>query len=87
MPIFRVDDVRTQLDRLKRYPLMRGARMQLHWHENPLYRFAAKPDLAVDPTIQRNVARLADYGWSFDLQVFAGTDGRRGSARRILSRM
>ncbi len=69
---FSVDDVRTQLDRLKRYPLMRGARMQLHWHENPLYRFAAKPDLAVDPKIQRNIARLADYGWSFDLQVFAG---------------
>ena len=23
------------------------------------------------PTIRRNVARLADYGWSFDLQVFA----------------
>jgi predicted TIM-barrel fold metal-dependent hydrolase len=22
--------------------------------------------------VQRNVARLADYGWSFDLQVFAG---------------
>src|SRR5262249_10360278 len=24
-----------------------------------------------DPGIRRNVARLADYGWSFDLQVFA----------------
>ena len=23
-------------------------------------------------TVQRNVAHLADYGWSFDLQVFAG---------------
>ncbi len=50
---------------------MRGARMQLHWHENPLYRFASRPDLAADPTLRRNVARLADYGWSFDLQVFA----------------
>ena len=45
--------------------------MQLHWHENPLYRFAARADLAADPTIRRNVGRLADYGWSFDLQVFA----------------
>jgi predicted TIM-barrel fold metal-dependent hydrolase len=68
---FSVDDVRPQLDRLRVHPLMRGARMQLHWHENPLYRFAARADLPADPTIRRNVARLADYGWSFDLQVFA----------------
>ena len=68
---FNVDDVRPQLDRLARYPLVRGVRMQLHWHENPLYRFAARPDLCADPKIRRNVARLADYGWSFDLQVFA----------------
>jgi predicted TIM-barrel fold metal-dependent hydrolase len=46
--------------------------MQLQWHENPQYRFAAQPDLARDPTLQRNVAHLADYGWSFDLQVFTG---------------
>lgn len=68
---FTVDDVRPQLDRLETYPLMRGLRQQLHWHENPLYRFAARPDLATDPTVQKNVARLVDYGWSFDLQVFA----------------
>ena len=66
-----VDDVRPQLDRLTRYPLVRGVRMQLHWHDNPLYRFAARPDLCDDPVIRRNVARLADYGYSFDLQVFA----------------
>ena len=65
------DDVRPQLDRLSRYPLVRGVRMQLHWHENPLYRFASRPDLAADSKIRRNVGRLADYGWSFDLQVFA----------------
>ena len=46
---FSVDDVRPQLDRLARYPLVRGVRMQLHWHENPLYRFAARPDLCADP--------------------------------------
>ena len=28
--------------------------------------------------------RLADYGWSFDLQVFAPQMGGRGGARRIL---
>jgi predicted TIM-barrel fold metal-dependent hydrolase len=66
-----VDDVRPQLDRLQRYPLLRGVRMQLHWHDNPLYRFATRADLCADPVIRRNVGYLADYGLSFDLQVFA----------------
>jgi predicted TIM-barrel fold metal-dependent hydrolase len=69
---FLVPDVRPQLDRLTKYRGMRGLRMQLQWHENPQYRFASGPDLARDPTLQTNVARLADYGFSFDLQVFAG---------------
>lgn len=64
-------DARPQLDRLARYPRLRGVRQQLHWHENPLYRFAARPDLCLQPNVQRNVALLADYGWAFDLQVFA----------------
>jgi predicted TIM-barrel fold metal-dependent hydrolase len=68
---FLATDVRPQLDRLTKYRGMRGLRMQLQWHENPQYRFAAEPDLARNPTLQRNVARLADYGWTFDLQVFA----------------
>ncbi|MBR0796356.1 amidohydrolase family protein [Bradyrhizobium jicamae] len=68
---FSVDDVRRQLDRLARYPLVRGVRMQLHWHEKELYRFAARPDLCADAVIRRNVGHLAGYGWSFDLQVFA----------------
>ena len=65
-------DARPQLDRLASYPLLRGVRMQLHWHENEMYRFAERRDLALDPVLQRNVARLADYGLAFDLQVFAG---------------
>ena len=69
---FLASDVRPQLDRLTKYPGMRGLRMQLQWHKNPQYQFASAPDLARDPTLQKNVARLADYGWSFDLQVFAG---------------
>jgi len=66
------EDVRPALDRLARYPLMRGIRMQLHWHENAQYRFAASPDLTNDPTFRRNFSALADYGFSFDLQVFSG---------------
>lgn len=65
-------DVRTQLDRLKKYPLMRGIRQQFHWHDNPTYTFAARADLAADPTVQRNIAMLGEYDWSFDLQVFPG---------------
>ena len=65
------EDVRPQLDRLSRHRLMRGVRMQLHWHRNPLYRFAARPDLAADRAVQRNIEHLADRNWSFDLQVFA----------------
>ena len=68
---FLAKDVRPQLDRLTKYRGMRGLRMQLQWHDNPQYRFAAGPDLARDPILQKNVAHLADYGWTFDLQVFA----------------
>ena len=67
-----VADARPALDRLMRFPHLKGIRQQFHWHDNPLYRFAARPDLCRDPDVQRNVARLADYGLCFDLQVFAG---------------
>jgi predicted TIM-barrel fold metal-dependent hydrolase len=65
-------DARPALDRLTRFPRLRGIRQQLHWHENAQYRFASRPDLCADPALHRNVARLADYGLVFDLQVFAG---------------
>ena len=67
-----VDDVRPQLDRLKAYPRVRGVRMQLHWHDNPQFRFATSADQVLDKTVRRNVARLKDYGFSFDLQLFPG---------------
>jgi predicted TIM-barrel fold metal-dependent hydrolase len=53
-------------------PLMRGTRLQLHWHENPAYRFAPVPDRMNDPVFRRNLARIADLGWHFELQVFSG---------------
>ncbi|MCF3640416.1 amidohydrolase family protein [Rhizobium sp. TRM95111] len=65
-----VEDVRPQLDRLKAYPLVRGVRMQLHWHEVPAYRFAPGPEQVLDANVCRNIARLRDYGFSFDLQLF-----------------
>jgi predicted TIM-barrel fold metal-dependent hydrolase len=68
---FTAMDVRPQLDRLARLPLVRGIRQQFHWHDDPTYRFASRADLVADPVVQRNLARLADYGWAFELQVFA----------------
>lgn len=53
-------------------PLMRGTRLQLHWHENPAYRFAPTPDRMNDPVFRRNLARIEDLGWLFELQVFSG---------------
>lgn len=54
-----------------RSPLMRGVRQQLHWHENPQYRFASGPNQMASPAFRSNLALLQDYGWLFELQVFA----------------
>ncbi len=66
------DDAEIMLKRQAAFPLMRGVRMQLHWHENPTYRFASAPDVAAHPRFRRNIRALADHGFSFDLQVFSG---------------
>lgn len=66
-----VEDVRPALDRLARVSRLRGIRQQLHWHENPAFRFAPRPELACDPTVVANVGRLAAYGLVFELQVFS----------------
>lgn len=60
-----------------RFPLMRGVRQQLHWHEKDLYRFAPRPDAMNTPVFRENIARLEEFGWLFELQVFAPqmTDG------------
>jgi predicted TIM-barrel fold metal-dependent hydrolase len=62
-------------------PLMRGIRLQLHWHEDERYRFASAPDRMHDPVLRRNVARLAERGWVFELQVFSGQ--MAGAARFV----
>lgn len=60
------------LKALSAFPEMRGIRMQLHWHENEMYRFESVPDRMNDPVFHRHLSLLAEFGWSFDLQVFAG---------------
>jgi predicted TIM-barrel fold metal-dependent hydrolase len=51
-------------------PLMRGCRLQLHWHENENFRFASAPDRMTDPVFNENLAHVAELGWIFELQVF-----------------
>ena len=51
-------------------PLVRGTRLQLHWHEDERFRFASAPDRMHDPVLRRNVGLLAGLGWLFELQVF-----------------
>jgi predicted TIM-barrel fold metal-dependent hydrolase len=51
-------------------PLMRGCRLQLHWHENPDFRFQPDPDRLADPILNENLGLLAELDWIFELQVF-----------------
>lgn len=64
------DDVAALLKAQARFPLMRGIRQQIHWHEKALFRFADRPGIADDPRFVRNIAKLADHGWLFELQQF-----------------
>jgi predicted TIM-barrel fold metal-dependent hydrolase len=51
-------------------PLMRGARLQLHWHPDSRFSYADAPDRMLDPTFAANVVALGDRGLLFELQVF-----------------
>ena len=64
------DEAPATIEQLVKFRNFRGVRMQIHWHENELYRFAPKPDVAADPVFRRNLRALAHHGLSFDLQVF-----------------
>jgi predicted TIM-barrel fold metal-dependent hydrolase len=59
------------LDAEQRHPLLKGVRQQVHWHENPQYRFAERPDVIADPAWRSGLSRLAPRGLLFELQVFA----------------
>ena len=66
-----LDDSAPQtLKALAKIPRVRGIRMQLHWHENPLYRFASAPDVMNGASFRKNFAHVAGNNLSFDLQVF-----------------
>lgn len=63
-------DVGALLHRLKQLPSVRGIRQQLHWHANPQYSFAPRPDQMSDADWRRGLALLADLDLLFELQVF-----------------
>lgn len=65
-------DVAAVLDREGRYANLRAIRQQLHWHEEPLYRFALRPDLMADAAWRRGLREVEARGLAFELQVFAG---------------
>ena len=69
---FTKGDVEPTLKSLKDHPLLRGFRQQYHWHENPLYRFAPDRRQVAAPRVAENVGKLAEHGFTFDLQVFPG---------------
>jgi predicted TIM-barrel fold metal-dependent hydrolase len=50
--------------------LVRGTRLQLHWHEDERFRYASGPARMHDPVFRSNIGALADLGWLFELQVF-----------------
>lgn len=60
------------LDRMMKHARLRGIRQQLHWHEQPLYRFATRPDLMDDPAWRAGLSEVVRRGLLFELQVFTG---------------
>jgi predicted TIM-barrel fold metal-dependent hydrolase len=68
--LFSPDAIATIEAVLAASPLLRGTRLQLHWHENEAFRFAAGPDRASDCTFNENLAKLPELGLVFELQVF-----------------
>jgi predicted TIM-barrel fold metal-dependent hydrolase len=60
----------TALDAMRRYPRLKGVRQQVHWHENPNYRFATRPDVTADKAWRQGLSQLAPRGLLFELQVF-----------------
>ena len=69
---FTKGDVGPALKSLRGFSLLRGFRQQFHWHENPLYRFAPDRRQVSDPRVAENIGKLAEHGFTFDLQVFPG---------------
>ena len=67
-------------------PLMRGTRLQLHWHADERFRFASAPDRMNDPVFRDNLARTRRSRLAVRASGLPRPDGRRRSARRAVPR-
>jgi predicted TIM-barrel fold metal-dependent hydrolase len=68
-----------QIKRLAQLRATRGIRQQLHWHENPQFRFAPHPEVMNDPDWRRGLKHLAEHNLLFEIQLFTG-QMRHGAA-------
>jgi predicted TIM-barrel fold metal-dependent hydrolase len=68
------------LERLSACPNLRGIRQILNRHADPRYNYASQ-DYLSDPQWRENLRRLAQYGWSFDLQLYPA---QAGSAAEVI---
>lgn len=64
------DSVGGTLDRQAVFGSLRGVRQQLHWHPNPIYRFAPTPDAMLERAFQAGLVEVIRRGLHFELQVF-----------------
>ncbi len=65
-------DVGDVLDRQLAAGPLRGVRQQLHWHEEPSYRFARSTDSFLVPAWRKGLREVTARGLHFELQVFPG---------------
>ena len=70
--LFDPDAPETMREQAARSPLVRGTRLQLHWHDREEYRFATGPARMREPAFRQNMAVVQELGWVFELQVFPG---------------
>jgi len=59
------------IKRLAQLPATRGIRQQIHWHDNPQYRFAPHPEVMNNAEWRRGLSHLAQYNLIFELQIFS----------------
>ena len=57
------------IERLAQFKATRGIRQQIHWHQNPQYRFAPHPEMMNDPNWRRGLKYLAEHGLLFEPAV------------------
>ncbi len=63
-------NVGTLIEALALLPATRGIRQQIHWHENPQYRFAPHPEVMNEPNWRRGLMHLAEHNLLFEIQLF-----------------